>query len=343
MKIVFTGLEYDSYKRERAKSFEYNNFYLQLKELGYDVVFAPFDRILEIGKKKFNEALLETVRREKPDLFFAFMFTDELDYATLDRIKEIVPSVAWFSDDHWRLENYSRYYAPHFTKVITTWSLAPAEYAKYGIRNVIRSQWGCNAEVYHPVDAPKDIDVSFVGMKNVHREKIIAELKAAGIDVFVRGFGWGTPKISLDEMLKVFSRSRINLNLNPPTSALSLKSVAQIFLRRHRNKFWPDYHLFANWRSYFRKKIPMIKARPFEVAACGGFCISGLADDTETYYLPGKETAFYKDVPDLVEKIKYYLAHAEEREAIAKAGYERTVKEHTYKARFEKIFREMGL
>src|SRR3989344_2009791 len=150
MKILFSSLENDSYSPKRGKAFEYNNFYLQLKALGYEVIFLPYDRILEIGKKKFNQELLELVRKEKPDLFFAFMFTDELDYATLEQIKELVSSLAWFSDDHWRLENYSRFYAPHFTKVVTTWSQAPAEYARYGVHNVIRSQWAANAATYQP-------------------------------------------------------------------------------------------------------------------------------------------------------------------------------------------------
>ena len=339
MKIVYSGLEYDYYDKKRAKCVEY----LQLKALGHEIIFMPYDRILEIGKKRFNVELLELIKKEKPDLFFTVMFTDELEYQTLDAIKEVVPSLAWFSDDHWRLENYSRFYAPHFTNVVTTWSKAGEEYAHYGIHNVIRSQWSASSQVYHPIDIPKDIDVSFVGTKNPHRERIIEQLKKDGIDVFVRGAGWGTPHLTFEEMIKVFSRSRINLNLNPPSSALSFKSVTQIFMRRRRNMIVPDFHWPSNFRSYFRKKMPMIKARPFEISACGGFCISGLADDMEAYYVADKEMVYYHTIPELTEKIRFYLAHSAEREAIAKAGYERTVKEHTYEQRFKAIFAEMRI
>ena len=343
MKIIFTALDHGFYNTEGGKSFEYYNFYLQLKELGHTVIFVPFDRIVSVGKRKFNDELLDLVKKEMPDLFFASLFTDELEYATLDAIKALVPSLAWLSDDHWRLENYSRFYAPHFTNVATTWSKSAEEYARYGIHNVIRSQWGCNIRFYHPIDLPKDIAVSFVGTKNKHRERMVGRLKSAGIDVFVRGSGWGTQKLNTEEMINVFSRSRINLNLNPPTSALALKPIAQIFMRRRRNLIVPDHHWFSNLRSYFRKKIPQIKARPFEIAACGGFCISGWADDIETYYQPGKEMVFYKDIPELIEKIRFYLAHPAEREAIAKAGYERTIKEHTFEQRFKEIFSAMGI
>jgi len=273
------------------------------------------------------------------------MYTDELDYVTLDEVKKITTSVAWFSDDHWRLDNYSRFYAPHFTKVLTTWSKAAERYRSYGITNVIRSQWGFNSGVYHSVVVPgQDINVSFVGMKTPHREKIVNALREAGINVFVRGYKWAEGRANFNEMLEIFSRSKINLNLNPPMSAISLKSLSQIFFRRRRNMIVPDFwHTYANLRSYFQKKIPQIKARPFEITGCGGFCITGAADDTEHYFIPDKEIAIYLDMPELIEKVRYYLAHDDERKAIAKAGYERAIHEHTYHMRLARIFQQLHL
>jgi len=346
MRILFTGLENERYRSELGKTNEHNNFYLRMKaDTRNEVLYIPFDRSIEIGKRAYNQELLDTVKREKPDLFWAFMYTDELEISTLDEIKKLTTSVAWFSDDHWRLDNYSRFYAPHFTKVITTWSKARELYAKYRVTNVIRSQWGFNSDVYRPVVVPsKDIDVSFVGMKTPHREKIINDLKSAGINVFVRGFKWPDGRANFQEMLEIFSRSKINLNLNPPMSAISMKSLAQVFFRRRRKWIVPDFwHFPRNLRSYFQKKIPQIKARPFEITGCGGFCITGAADDTENYFVPGKEIVIYENTKDLIEKIRYYLAHDDERKVIEKAGYERAVREHTYKARLDDIFGRLGL
>jgi len=346
MKIVFTGLENERYRSELGKTNEHNNFYLLLKSNPKnEVIYIPFDRILSIGKRAYNEELLDTVRSEKPDLFWAFMYTDEIEKETLDEIKKLTTSVAWFSDDHWRLENYSRFYAPHFTKVITTWSKAKEMYSKYGITNVIRSQWGFNSGVYRSVVVPgQDINVSFVGMRTPHREKIINDLRAAGINVFVRGFGWNEGRASFDEMLEIFSRSKINLNLNPPMAAFALKPLAQIFFRRRRNMIVPDFwHFPRNLRSYFQKKIPQIKARPFEITGSGGFCITGDADDMESYFIPGKEIVIYKNTEDLIRKIRYYLEHDDERKAIMKAGYERALTEHTYKSRLNEIFKSLDI
>jgi len=346
MRILFTGLENERYRPELGKTNEHNNFYVLLKSNPKnEVTYIPFDRILEVGKRVYNQELLDTVKRERPDLFWAFMYTDEIEKETLDEIKKLTTSVAWFSDDHWRLDNYSRFYAPHFTKVVTTWSKGREKYAKYGITNVIRSQWGFNSGIYRAVVVPnQDIDVSFIGMRTPHREKIINDIRAAGVNVFVRGFGWDEGRASFDEMLEIFSRSKINLNLNPPMSALSLKSIAQIFFRRRRNWIVPDFwHVPSNLRSYFQKKIPQIKARPFEITGSGGFCITGTADDMENYYIPDKEIVIYENTEDLIKKTRYYLEHDNERRAIAKAGYERALKEHSYDMRLEKIFNECGI
>lgn len=338
-------MENDSYDPKRSKSFEYNNFYLQLKALPYaEVHYLPFDRIRQVGRRQFNQELLETVKKIRPDLFFAFMYTDEFDRHVLGEIKNITTSIAWFADDIWRFGIYSRFWAPHFSWVVSTWSGAPAAYARYGIKNVIRSQWACNTSTYKPVPTEKDIDVSMVGMRTKPRAKIIADLRKAGIKVFAAGAGWPEGRISLNDYLNLVSRSRINLNLNSPTSAIALKPIGHLFFRRSCHRIVPDFwHFPRNLRSYFYKKNPQIKARPFEIAGCAGFCISGRAEDMENYYTPGKEMVFYEDTPDLIEKIKYYLKHSGEREAIAAAGYERTLKDHTYARRFEEIFQRIGL
>ena len=45
----------------------------------------------------------------------------------------------------------------------------------------------------------------------------------------------------------------------------------------------------------------------------------------------------------MIDKIRYYLKHNKEREAIALSGYEQTLKEHTYEKRFNEIFKVIEL
>jgi spore maturation protein CgeB len=105
----------------------------------------------------------------------------------------------------------------------------------------------------------------------------------------------------------------------------------------------PDAHLASNIESWRHRSVLQVKARHFEIPACGGFMMTAHADDLEHFYAPGKEIAIYEDVDDLARKIEYYLAHDAERNVMARAAYERTVREHTYAKRFDDIFRRIGL
>ena len=51
----------------------------------------------------------------------------------------------------------------------------------------------------------------------------------------------------------------------------------------------------------------------------------------------GKEMACFGSSHELAEKIAYYLAHPEERDAIARAGYARCVPAYSYDNRMAEI------
>lgn len=350
LKILYTGLQKENYNPRRGYSFEYHNFYLTLKSMpGVEVIEHPFDLILWIGKEKFNERLLEIVKSEKPDLLFAFMYTDELDSRILDYIKDhtSTKTIAWFADDYWRFFNYSRRWAPHFTWVVTTYSKAVDWYRRAGHSNVIKSQWACNTALYKPIDKKviphRDIEVSFVGQYKLQRGKLIKALRASGIRVEAFGYGWPNGKVTHEEMIRVFARSKINLNLNVRPGLLSLKVLARVFLKKSMDNVVLDLHFIQNLRAYLHFKVPHTHARPFEIAGCRAFVISGRSDDIGACYEEGKEMAFYSSPQDLIQKIKYYLSRDEEREHIAEAGYKRTLRDHVYENRFHKIFKIVGL
>jgi spore maturation protein CgeB len=45
---------------------------------------------------------------------------------------------------------------------------------------------------------------------------------------------------------------------------------------------------------------------------------------------PGKEIVAYRLAEECVEMVQYYLEHDKEREALARAGQQRTLWDHTY-------------
>jgi spore maturation protein CgeB len=80
-----------------------------------------------------------------------------------------------------------------------------------------------------------------------------------------------------------------------------------------------------------------LNARAFEVAGCGGFQLITHSDAVARHFEPGKEIETFRDLRELREKVRYYLAHDEERRAISEAGRRRAHSEHTYTNRLKQM------
>ena len=330
-------------KPDRGYGFEHYNFYGALSKMpGVQVIYFPHEIMLEVGKEKMNVQLRALVDKEKPDILFAIMFTDQLNKEVIGDISNNTSckTVAWFCDDHWRFDNYSKYWAPYFNWVVTTDSHALNKYHSIGYNNVIKSQWACNHFLYKPVDLPKKYDVTFIGQPHGNRKKIIDQIKKAGISVQCWGGGWPNGRVSQEEMINIFSQSKINLNLTKSAGGIDMTSLARIFfkktdgkIRMHSPRSWLD-----NVKSFLGTGRDQIKGRNFEIPGCKAFLLTGQAPGLEDCYHDGKEIVIFKDAKDLIGKIRYYLEHEKEREQIALAGYNRTMQEHTYQIRFDDIF-----
>jgi spore maturation protein CgeB len=80
-----------------------------------------------------------------------------------------------------------------------------------------------------------------------------------------------------------------------------------------------------------------INYRTFETTGCGTMLLTNYTPGLERLFDIGKEIVIYNNLDDLDSKVKYYLENEEEREIIAKAGYERSKKDHTYFERSKRL------
>jgi spore maturation protein CgeB len=81
----------------------------------------------------------------------------------------------------------------------------------------------------------------------------------------------------------------------------------------------------------------------FEVPACGGLLLSERAPGLERYFAIGEEILVFESGSDLVRTIRGLLQDEPRRASIARAGFERTLRDHTWAQRLASIFREVGL
>jgi spore maturation protein CgeB len=358
MRILYVGLKYDYGVPAQGYSYEHNNFYDSLINMGHEVLYFDTGSLLKAhGRERMNQRLLEVARNEHAELMFTVLFREELKREVVQEISESTSTVTlnWFCDDHWRFDDYTRYWAPMFNWVVTTANSALPKYQLLGYDNVIKSQWACNHFQYRKLDLPLTFDASFVGMPHGDRPHVVQALRDAGVDVQVWGSGWSSGRVSQDEMIRVFNQSRINLNLSNASQPKSFSAKLSGFLARRlaRMPLSPKrrsqgMRIIAalenqHGRMPESRYAAQIKGRNFEVPGCGGFLLTGGAENLGDYYVDGEEVVCFSDRADLVSKVRHYLSNEAERAHVAAAGHRRTLAEHTYVHRFTEIFRRMGL
>lgn len=166
----------------------------------------------------------------------------------------------------------------------------------------------------------KTLDVSFVGAFAGRQDRLdyVDFLRRNGVDVKVFGAGAPGGPLTLPQMVEVFNKSRINLNFTGASSVSCLN---------RGNPIPPG--------------TKQLKSRQVEAALCGSFALSEDAPGMEETLRPVTEMAMFTTKEELLEKIKYYLSHEEEREAIADRAYQRAIKDHDVSLEIPKLLAEI--
>jgi len=156
--------------------------------------------------------------------------------------------------------------------------------------------------LFYPQDQ-QDLDVSFIGSPRYYdRQVVLQKLLSHGINLSIRG-GQREEKLSAEGYASLIRRSKINLNFS-----LSPANFYQT------------------------------KGRVFETLACRTLLLELKNPSTSRLFTPGYDYVEFSTMDELIGAIKYYSENHEERNKIAKQGY------NTYKEKYSsKIFWEIIL
>jgi spore maturation protein CgeB len=77
--------------------------------------------------------------------------------------------------------------------------------------------------------------------------------------------------------------------------------------------------------------------RMYEITGIGTCLLTDWKKDINLYFKEGEEILTYRSFEEAKEKINWLLAHPKEMQAIAQKGQQRTLKEHSYNRRAEKL------
>ena len=82
--------------------------------------------------------------------------------------------------------------------------------------------------------------------------------------------------------------------------------------------------------------------RLYEATGIGALLVTDWKENLHEMFEPGKEVVAYRTPEECLDLVKYYLDHDNESEAIAHAGQERTLREHTYYQRMQEFMGIVG-
>ena len=273
-------------------------------------------------KAKMNKALINQINKwlaeEKADIIFAYLSGELVEPETLQAIRSHgVPIINLALNDKeyfvGKVKNGRAYGARDICRYFDLcWSSTEDALVKYCVEGAwpIYLPEGANPQIHKPYNIEKTIDVSFVGQCYGNRRAVITELKNRGIAVAAYGSGWPGGPLTTEEMVRIYSQSKINLGFG---------GIAGL------------------------KDTYCLKGRDFEIPMSGGLYLTEDHPELGNAFRAGEEILTYSGIDDLVSKIKFYLVHPGEAESIRLKGHERSLREHTWEMRLAKIFRLIGI
>lgn len=176
---------------------------------------------------------------------------------------------------------------------------------------------GFDTSILAKLQAPaKDIEVSFVGGISRLHGQAVQTLEYLARITPMQFFGYGTNTLDHDSPI----------------------------LPRHHGEAWSlqMYRTLARSKITLNRHIDVAEnnannMRLFEATGVGSLLITDRKDNLHELFEIGKEVVAYSSKEEAAELINYYIAHPEEAAAIAQAGQQRTLSEHTYAQRMKEL------
>ena len=276
------------------------------------------DRILwKLGvqrdKAGINRRLLDAAKEVGPHIIWIEK-GNMIRPSALRALRRIAPDallVSYAEDDMFLAHNRTRAYVKGlscYDCVFTTKApnVGPSELPAFGARRVIAVDKSYDPHVHFPVGVSEaDVerygaDVGFVGTFEAARARSLSYLAENGIAVRVWGNGWEAwaarpPGLIIEDRAVVNTEHDLAY-----TKSLCATRINLGFLRKLNRDTQTD--------------------RTMEIPACGAFMLAERSDDHLRLFEEGHEAAFFGSDDELLEKVRYYLGHEDERAAIARAG-----------------------
>lgn len=113
---------------------------------------------------------------------------------------------------------------------------------------------------------------------------------------------------------------------------------------RYRGEAWglAMYEVLAHSRIALNRHIDLAAGyannmRLYEATGVGALLVTERGRNLDDLFEPGREVVTYENEDELIERLRHYTEHDDERRRIAAAGQARTLSEHTYAGRMAEL------
>lgn len=259
---------------------------------------------------QINKRALDFSKKNKYDIVWVLK-GHAVRGRTILKIKEEQKNarVAFYSeDDMLAKHNCDRYFQqtlPYYDVVFTTksYNCRPNELPSLGAKKVIMVDKAYSKELHRPMEVTVSdknkfgAKVGFIGSFEENRADKMLYLAKQGIQVRIWGMGWPPKWQRRHSNLLIEAKPLLGKDY---VKGICSTDINLCFLRKINRDLQTD--------------------RTMEIPACGGFMLAERTDEHLRLFEEGKEAEFFDSNAELLQKVKYYLAHEEHRGRIAGEG-----------------------
>ena len=277
--------------------------------------------------KFINTKMLTLAKTAKPDLSVVTGGT-RISSDTIEKLTNCgIKCILWTTDPPLSVQPLLST-APFYNHIFCLGTEAVELLERFGVKGAQWLPMACDPEYHHPVECTGDeknrygSDIVFVGSYYPNRAALFEKL--VDFDLAIWGPGWD----ALDRNSPLCRC--IRGAHTTPAEWLKIYSSSKIVLATHYQD--PD------------NRFPVYQASPriFEVLACRSFLVCDDQRDVFSLFQDGIDLVRFLDASDVVNKMKHYLVHPEERSEIAERGYRNVLKNHTYIHRIKELLSKIG-
>jgi hypothetical protein len=300
-----------------AKSKQHTRIYYYFKKafqrLGHRAYWIKYLKLKSYLGEKAATALVDKLMSiSRPDLLF--FHARDISFELLLRAKLRMPVVMYYDDcirgSSCTFEEVIKQGQQADIMYLTNRGEVPV-YQERGV-NARFITGGCDPTGHRVVDNTDPFyqsDVAFIGKPNTPERAECMRMLAKKFDLKLWGSGWekyglsaAATDVYASEYRKICAGAKIILGWNID----------------------PTIDLYFSNRTWY-------------TLGCGGFLLTAYTPSLEELFGRGKELDWFESVGECCDKIEYYLQHEEERQKIAKAGYQLAHNEYSYDKMVEKI------